>query len=293
MPNQLIIPMITPFQNNHLDRDTLEKFIAYAKKNGFDGVFAGSSTGGFASLSLEQHQKFLEWVIESSDGLTLYAGITRSSLIETLHMGKIASDLGYRNLVAINPFYHKYTQESIFRFFDSVLDAFDADVYAYNNPSLSGTEILPETLMKIREVHSNLVGLKDSGDNMEKFQEFLRIPGLKVYQGKDAKLLESIRLGAVGGVCMSSNFCLNTLKIARGDPESQRIADMTSALIRILSKYETPSIQNFLFRKYVLGEKNPVNYVNHPFGDVKSPPAEGELLQLMVLNDEQPIYARK
>ncbi len=283
MEASLIIPMITPFRDNHLDRSALDMFLEYARRNRFDGLFAGGSTGGFASLSFEQHQKLLEWVIEDSQGIDLYAGITRSSLIETLHMGKIASDLGYGNLVAINPFYHKYSQESIYRFFDSILDAFDTNVFAYNNPGLSGTEIQPDTIMKLRDSHENLAGLKDSGADMKKFREFLKIKGLKVFQGKDALLLDSIREGAAGGVCMSSNFCLNTLRIAKGSPESERICQMTKEIVDLVTSYETPTIHNYLFRKYIAGEKEPRNYMNMPFADLKETPPEKKLRELMIL----------
>ena len=283
MNHEIIIPMITPFRNNQIDREGLQAFISYAEKNKFDGIFAGSSTGGFASLSFNQHREFLRWVMELSHGIELYAGVTRSSLDETIHMTKLAAELGYERIVAINPFYHKYSQDSIARFYDEVLGNFDKAVYAYNNPSLSGNEILPETITKIRERHDNLVGLKDSGNNMDRFREFMKIPDLKVYQGKDALLYESIKIGATGGVCSSANFCLNTLRIAKNSGDSSMIAAKTEKLMQLIGRYETPSIQNYLFRTQILGEINPKNYVNKPFGDVLHPPSDEILKDLLVL----------
>ncbi len=283
MTGKLIIPMITPFRENHLDREALDAFARYAADNRFSGLFAGSSTGGMASLSFEQHQEFLQWAIESNQGLDMFAGITRSSLVETLDMGKIAADLGYKKLVAINPYYHKYSQESITRFYDSILDAFDLDVYAYNNPSLSGTEILPETVVRIRTEHDNLKGIKDSGNNLEKFSDFLKIPGLEVFQGKDALLLDSLKMGAYGGVCSSSNFCLNTLKIAQGSRDAASLQEKTVRLMALIAKYETPGIQNYLFRKLIMKEKSPRHYVNMPFGDITGPPSDEQILDLVVL----------
>lgn len=283
MNHKIVIPMITPFRNNQLDRDCLHAFIGYAEKNKFDGLFAGSSTGGFVSLSTEQHGEFLKWVMELSHSAQPYAGVTRSSLPETLHMVKLASDLGYERIVAINPFYHKYSQDSIARFYGAILDATDAEVYAYNNPPLSGTEILPSTVSKIRNEHSNLAGIKDSGNNLEKFKDFLKIRGLEVYQGKDALLYESLKLGAQGGVCSSTNYCLNTLKIARGSPDAPEISAKTKKLIEVVGRYETPSVQNYLFRNLILGDKNPKNYVNQPFADLKVPPNSNEIRNLVVL----------
>ena len=283
MTGKLIIPMITPFRNNHLDRDALDAFMVYAAENGFSGLFAGSSTGGMASLSFEQHQEFLQWALELNHGLEMFAGITRSSLVETIEMGRIAADLGYGKIVAINPYYHKYSQDSIVRFYDSILDAFDLDVYAYNNPSLSGTEILPQTVSRIRKEHDNLKGIKDSGNNLDKFSEFLKIPGLTVYQGKDSLLLDSLKMGASGGVCSSANFCLNTLKIVQGSSDASSIQEKTVRLMGILARYETPGIQNYLFRKLIMKEKSPKHYVNMPFGDITEPPSDEQVLDLVLL----------
>lgn len=283
MADKLIIPMITPFRENHLDRDALDSFVEYAAENRFSGLFAGSSTGGMASLSFEQHQEFLQWAMELNQGLEMFAGITRSSLVETLEMGRIAADLGYGKLVAINPYYHKYSQDSILRFYDSILDVFDLDVYAYNNPSLSGIEILPQTVSRIRQEHDNLKGIKDSGNNLDKFSDFLKIPGLEVYQGKDALLLDSMKMGASGGVCSSANFCLNTLKIVQGSPDAANIQEKTVRLMEIVARYETPGIQNYLFRKLIMKEKSPKHYVNMPFGDITEPPSDERILDLVLL----------
>ncbi len=274
---EIIIPMITPFKGNEIDHKVLVGFIEYARENHFDGLFPGGSTGGFASLSREQHSNFLKDVIEESTGLKLFAGICRNNVEETIEMGKKAMDLGYRNLVCINPFYHKYSEASVEKFFDTVISSLDADVYIYNNPSLSGFRLSASLVERLKEKHSQVVGMKDSGNNMDAFRQFLKIKDLKVYQGKDAFIHESVEEGAYGGVCSTANFALNTLLLAKNKTNIEETKEKTRKLVELVSHYEVPAIHNYLFRRFILNEMEPHDYVNSPFVDLEEIP---ELMSL-------------
>lgn len=280
---EIIIPMITPFREEEIDHKVLLGFVEYARENHFDGLFPGGSTGGFASLSQKRHAEFLKEVIEESTGLKLFAGICRNNVDETIEMGKIAIDLGYTNLVSINPYYHKYSESSVENFFNSVIPALDADVYIYNNPSLSGYRLSPELVENLKERHPQVVGIKDSGNDMDAFARFLKIKGLKVYQGKDAYVHESISQGAVGGVCSSANFALNTLLLAKNKGDVAKLRAMTKRLVELVSKYDVPAIHNYLFRRFILNELEPHNYMNAPFVDLKEIPDLIELRENTIL----------
>lgn len=265
---EIVIPMITPFRKDEIDSYVLRRFIEYAVGNRFDGLFPGGSTGGFASLSFSMHRELLEKVIEESTGLKLYAGICRNNIRDTIELGRRAIDMGYSNLVCINPYYHKFSSRSIEHFFEIVLSELDADIYIYNNPSLSGTRLGAEMVSDLRDRFSNLVGMKDSGNDFNLFKEFLEIKGLKVFQGKDAFLAESLEAGAAGGVCSTANFSLNTRDITRNSGNIGEISAMTRNLVSIVSKYEVPAIHNYLFRKLILQEEKPSDYMNSPFVDL-------------------------
>lgn len=264
----IIIPMITPFHKGSLDKATIRKFISYASENRFDGLFPGGSTGGFASLSLSQHKELLTEVINESTGMELFAGICRNNVEETVELGKFAMDLGYHNIVSINPYYHKYSADSTSRFYTVLLESLESDFFAYNNPPLSGSALTPAMISSLKEQYSNLAGIKDSGNNIEIFREFLEIKGLKVFQGKDTLLKESIEAGAIGGVCSTANFSLNTKIVAKGKTGMEEASRNTKDLVKLVSEYEVPAIHNYLFRSLILGEEKPQNYMNEPFVDL-------------------------
>lgn len=274
MAAKIVIPMITPHKNGSLDTDALDGLIHYAVSNRFDGLFAASSTGGCASLSYREHLGVLREVIERAGETELFANISRNSLGDSLDMMKDAEDLGYRKGVIINPYYHRYSQASIERYFGDIASNAGMEIYLYNNPALSGLTITPETVRKLASEYSGIAGIKDSGGDLDRFREFLDIRGLKVYQGKDHLLRESIGMGAYGGVCSTSNFSANTLHVAHDQGNTSRFAQNIYRVTEVMKMHEVPAFHNYMFRRFVLCEDHPVQYMNRPFGDLESPPAD-------------------
>ena len=281
--SKIIIPMITPFSDGEIDAHVIRKFVEYATVNGFDGLFPGGSTGGFASLPMKQHEQVLSEVIDESANLLLFAGICRNNIIETIELGRNAIDMGYTNLVIINPYYHKFSEISVEKFFRDAIEALDSNIYLYNNPSLSGFTIQPELVSRLKADYSSLVGMKDSGDNIRTFRKYLEIADLEVFQGKDALLLDSLKSGAAGGVCSTANFSLNTLKIARNSGNAADISAKTGELVELVSRFEVPAIHNYLFRKLILKENRPKSYMNSPFSDLEPYPDLSGFLKYSIL----------
>lgn len=281
MSGRIVIPMITPHRNGSLDKTALHSLIDYAKKSGFDGLFAASSTGGCASLSFNKHLEVLKEVKNMASGIDLFANISRNDLEESLNMLREASDLGFTKFVVINPYYHRYSESSMRRYFSSIAEKVGHELYLYNNPSLTGLTVTPEVIASVAAEHSSVKGIKDSGGNLEKFRQFLDIDGIEVYQGKDHLLKESMDLGAFGGVCSTSNFSLNTLRIAHAQGDAAEYSRRIAAVTEVMKKHEVPAFHNYMFRRHILHEEKPVNYMNHPFADLSNPPDYGELLAVV------------
>ncbi|MCL4438250.1 MAG: dihydrodipicolinate synthase family protein [Candidatus Thermoplasmatota archaeon] len=281
---KLVIPCVTPFRNGVFDLKSFRKLMKYASDNDFDGVFVLGSTGGFAALDFRLHRKIIKLVAdEIPDKMEKYAGISRSDLPETLELAREAEKAGFQRMVAINPFYHRYSEASLVRFFSRIASSIRGDLYLYNNPALSGHSLSAKLVEKMMKQYDTIKGIKDSSGNLEHFRELLGIRGLEVFQGKDSLLADSLKLGATGGVCSSSNFCLNTLNIAKGRSEGYTSSMKLSKLMDIISRYDIPSVHNYLFRRLLLGEKEPSNYMPEPFLDLQNPPEPEEISEYLEL----------
>lgn len=271
---KIIIPALTPFRNQQIDPDAVEIMAEYAKKNGFDGLFAGSSTGGVAALSYKKHKEVLKAYIDKISGnVTPLAGISRNDLDETTSLGREAVDFGYKTIVLINPYYHNYSDKTFLSYFGSVLESVDADFYLYNNPGLTGRNLKPEVVSALHDKYPNVKGVKESSGDLDTFSKFLAIKGLEVFQGKDTLLYDAMKMGASGGICSSANFSLNTLRIAKNMHDVQESVKKIKDLMTIVSAYENPVIHNYLFRKYIAGE-TPSGYMRRPYSDLDSLPPD-------------------
>lgn len=271
---KIIIPALTPFRNQQIDPDAVEIMAEYAKKNGFDGLFAGSSTGGVAALSYKKHKEVLKTYIDKISGnVTPLAGISRNDLDETTSLGREAVDFGYKTIVLINPYYHNYSDKTFLSYFGSVLESVDADFYLYNNPGLTGRNLKPEVVSALHDKYPNVKGVKESSGDLDTFSKFLAIKGLEVFQGKDTLLYDAMKMGASGGICSSANFSLNTLRIAKNMHDVQESVKKIKDLMTIVSAYENPVIHNYLFRKYIAGE-TPSGYMRRPYSDLDSLPPD-------------------
>lgn len=271
---KIIIPALTPFRNQQIDPDAVEIMAEYAKKNGFDGLFAGSSTGGVAALSYKKHKEVLKTYIDKiSANVTPLAGISRNDLDETTSLGREAVDFGYKTIVLINPYYHNYSDKTFLSYFGSVLESVDADFYLYNNPGLTGRNLKPEVVSALHDKYPNVKGVKESSGDLDTFSKFLAIKGLEVFQGKDTLLYDAMKMGASGGICSSANFSLNTLRIAKNMHDVQESVKKIKDLMTIVSAYENPVIHNYLFRKYIAGE-TPSGYMRRPYSDLDSLPPD-------------------
>jgi len=264
----IITPMITPVKKNEIDFESIGILVDFLLRNGIEGVFPGSSTGAFTLFSMKRHWEILEFVSKNVNGkLALVAGIGRNNLEDTIETGKKAKDLGYTGAVLITPFYLKFNQDDLYRYYSMVAEKVDLDIFVYNNPDLSGNFIEPSTIARLMENFSNIVGVKDSSGDMRKFNlYFTELPrGRYIFQGRDDLLYPSLLLGASGGVCGTSNFSplIHEIYKERSIEKHFKIVNV----MKILRKYNTMSYTYLFWR--LVRNKDYNDYAIFPYSELK------------------------
>jgi dihydrodipicolinate synthase/N-acetylneuraminate lyase len=265
----IITPMITPVKKGKIDDESTKMLIDFLLKSGNEGIFVATTTGGFTLFSFEEHNKILKIARDNYPNSRIFlSGISRNNLEETLRMGKLAVDYGSDGAVIIMPYYLKFGQDAIFNYYAEIAESLEIPLFVYNYPDLSGNEIYPETLEKLMTQYSNIVGLKDSSGDMIKFNRFMRHMPIHsyIFQGRDDLLYESICLGASGGVCGISNFStiIHNLYVSKDISYHKKITLLTEKL----KNFNNQVSYNYLFRKLVLKEENPLDYAMKPFHDL-------------------------
>ncbi len=258
----IIIPMITPFRNGALDRESLEKIVDFASRIGAKGVFPGSSTGCFPLMSFDEQAALISDVSNMIKGnIAFIPGVGRNSVSETVEMARRSENAGADAVVVVTPYYIKMNDVSLLNYFDKIASALGSmSIIMYSIPQLTGNNISPDVAFKIAEKHKNVIGVKDSSGDFRNMAGFLaRKPeGFLVFQGQDDLLLQSLKLGADGGVCGTANFTALPAEIYKaytnGDyGKALEMQNKLTGLMKLLSNFPFPVGFNFLFSKVMYG----------------------------------------
>lgn len=255
----IITPAISPFRNGVVDVEAVDALTSSLKRNGVRGIFAAGSTGCAPLMDAGQQISVIRAYAEHRRGMRLFAGIGRNSVNETLDLSRAAIRAEADALVLVTPYYIPMRPEEIVRYYDKLLSLIDFDVMAYSIPQFTGSAVTPEVFERIRRRHRNLIGIKDSSGDFLNFSRFcLMLPeDTIVFQGRDNLLLQSLMLGASGGVCGSSNFDTKAVQVFKafksGSMEkARRLQSELDRLIEASESVQFPLAYHYAFYRKVM-----------------------------------------
>lgn len=201
--------LITPFKKDgSIDEDALRRLVDFQESNGVDVLLPCGSTGESATLAHDEHLKVFEIVRDQAKKAKVLAGAGSNCTREAVILSKSAEDLGADGILSISPYYVKPTQEGIYQHYSAIADAVDIPMVIYNIPGRTGSNITPDTLMRLAEI-DGITGVKEASGNVAQIQEIImrRPKGFEVLSGDDALTLALIGLGADGVISVASNCC--------------------------------------------------------------------------------------
>lgn len=199
----VVPPIITPLTaKRQLDEEGLRRLVSRCMEKGLDGVYVAGSTGEVMSLTNEQRRKAIQVCLCQADGkIPVYAGIIDSATDRAVENLRMLEQMGGQYAVLTPAFYVKNaSQNEILRHFETVARQTSLKVIAYNIPSNTHVNILPETVRKLAQI-DNVMGIKDSSGNWSQFQRILddfRGSDFAIFQGIPEYAGISILMGACG-----------------------------------------------------------------------------------------------
>jgi dihydrodipicolinate synthase/N-acetylneuraminate lyase len=211
----LITPLATPLALTNqaepsLDIAGLERLLEHVVNGGVHGIFLLGSTGEFCSLGREIRTEIIRRACtQVNRRVPVLAAITDTAISETLRLADTAVEAGADALVLAPPYYFEHSQDDLLRYLERITAKISLPLFLYNIPHLTKTSFDPETVRRTADL-PGVVGLKDStGDlkYLEKTVEQMRDrPDFSILIGPEEMLLESMKRGAIGGVCGGSNL---------------------------------------------------------------------------------------
>jgi 4-hydroxy-tetrahydrodipicolinate synthase len=201
--------LITPFRDQAVDREALERIVEDQVANGTAGLVPCGSTGESATLTHQEHVEVVEFVVRCARGrLPVIAGTGSNSTAEATRLTRAARDAGASAALLISPYYNKPTQEGIYQHYRHIAEATRFPLIVYNIPGRTASKIEATTIARLAEL-PEVVGLKEATGSLDEVQEVIRRcgDGLAVYSGDDALTLPIIAVGGIGVISVIGN-CL-------------------------------------------------------------------------------------
>lgn len=200
--------LITPFRpDGSLDRETMAAFIEWQIREGIHFLVPCGTTGESVTLTHDEYLEVVRTTVEVSAGrVPVIGGAGGNNTAKVIELVRELASLGADAILSVSPYYNKPTQEGIFQHFQAVADASSLPVIVYNVPGRTGSNILPDTLMRLAQV-PNILGVKEaSGDISQIGEVCARAPQhFRVFSGDDSLTLPVIALGGHGIISVASN----------------------------------------------------------------------------------------
>ncbi|HUB07154.1 MAG TPA: 4-hydroxy-tetrahydrodipicolinate synthase, partial [Myxococcales bacterium] len=136
-------------------------------------------------------------------------------------------------VLAVTPYYNKPTQEGHFRHLAAVAEV-GLPVIAYNVPSRTGTDLLPETLARLAQGRL-VAGVKEATGSMARLLEIRERcgDGLDLLSGDDFTIAPFMACGGHGVISVSANVVPQRVRALVHDALEGRWAAAVAEQIRL------------------------------------------------------------
>lgn len=203
-----IVAIVTPFRNGKVDEQALRKLIEEQIAAGTDGIVPCGTTGESTTLSHEEHDRVIEMTIDAvRKRVPVIAGTGSNSTAEALRLTRHAWEAGADGALLVCPYYNRPTQEGLYQHYRTIAEEVPIPIIIYNIPGRTGTNLLPETLVRLAKI-KNIVGVKEASGSLKQMSDVIQLCGsdFDVLSGDDIFTLPLLAIGGKGVISVISNI---------------------------------------------------------------------------------------
>lgn len=198
---------ITPFTEDGIDYEALDRQIEFQIKNGIDALCILGTTGEASTITEEEYDRVAKFSYDKIAGRVKFILGSGSNCTKyAVEKSILAEKIGADGLLVVTPYYNKCTQKGLVKYYNDIADSVTIPLLCYNVPARTGVNILPETMARIAE-NKNIGGVKEACGNMEQICETARLIRGKtaLYSGDDNLNLAMLSIGSMGLISVASN----------------------------------------------------------------------------------------
>ncbi len=285
--HELIVPVVTPFENGRLSVEKLRLHSDYLLKKGVDFIFLNGSTGLGPSMNLEERLQVLHAFQDIPEKVIVQVG--GLNLDESLTLAREASKFKVHAIASLPPYYYPRLPENwLIRYFKAISEVYPT--YLYNFPLTTGYDINAAMVRKILSSGANVIGIKDTVPDINHMLEIKwnTGPEFKVFCGPDPLIMSALRSGLDGAVGGSGNYIpgiLRTLVDHYNDEVGMKAQRLVQEVTNVVKKYGQWSANYSMveiLHSYSAGEPRPPIF---PLGDEEKKSLSQEVKKVLPKGD--------
>lgn len=212
MPNAWLgcgTALVTPFRTGGaVDERALRDLVDWQIDEGIHFLVPCGSTGEAATMSLVEHRRVVEIVVEqAAHRVPVVAGAGSNDTQKAIELSREMKAAGADMLLHVSPMYNKPPQRGIVAHFRAIADTVDLPVIMYNVPGRTGSNIEAATTLALA-AHPRIVAVKEASGDLRQITDVIHgaPAGFQVLSGDDALTLAVMSAGGTGIISVVSNM---------------------------------------------------------------------------------------
>ena len=197
------VALVTPFKSDlSVDIDGLAKLVEYNIEQGANYLVVLGTTAESATLSQEEKHLVIQTIISVTNNrvpLVLGIGGNNTDVLKQQVSDKARLE-GFDAILSVSPYYNRPSQEGIYRHYKELAAVAAKPILMYNVPSRTGSNMTPETILRLAKECDTIIGIKEAGGSMDQALRILkdRPEGFLVLSGDDMLALPMVCAGGDG-----------------------------------------------------------------------------------------------
>ena len=199
--------VITPFEGEKVDYNSLSKVLTHLIDNKSHGLVPCGTTGESPTLTHDEHKKIIEETIRITDKrIPVIAGTGSNNTLEALEYTNHAENSGADAALIVTPYYNKPTQSGLYEHFKTIAEKTNIPIIIYNIPGRSVVDMNIETMIELSKIN-NIIGVKDATNDL--FRPLLTRKKMQnsfcYLSGEDGTALAYLAQGGHGCISVTAN----------------------------------------------------------------------------------------
>ena len=196
------VALVTPFKSDlSVDTMALTNIVNHCIDGGVNYLVVLGTTAETATLTEVEKKLVITTAVGANAGrLPLVIGIggnNTRAVIETIKNQDLA---GFDAILSVSPYYNKPTQEGIYQHFMTIAENSPLPIIIYNVPGRTGSNVLPETVVRLAQEAKNIIAVKEASGNMVQIMQLIKEKpkDFMVISGDDMTALPTVLAGGSG-----------------------------------------------------------------------------------------------